>query len=385
MSELRDISQQTLRQIGLLAVPEESDIHHARQALILAGPSAGRSRSFAIATSSLRESVLTILLLQNRATAAWFSNMQDFNLVFGGPIKEIAAAAPCLSAASQHVTTEPPRSLKLLSWNLLAPPYNRRSGERESDAAWRSRAAEQIAHVAASEADVVGLQEFWTESEEHILLWRDFAAAGGYTMHVLPRTDGKRDGCAMLVRLPGSSCRFSAFTYSDWGSRVCQMAELSFDGRPTPFTLLQTHLTFPHDSAHDPPMRQHQGRKLAELVRELANMCTDICVFGDLNGDLEDAAVKTLTSLGGLRTPPAPQATVGEGANDWVSHVAHTGDLMACDLVLTRGACRVADWRLAGSREELVKGRMPSDHRPVHATLSLEAEAADAADQIQMH
>ena len=50
---------------------------------------------------------------------------------------------------------------------------------------------------------------------------------------------------------------------------------------------------------------------------------------------------------------------------------------MACDLVLTRGACRIAEWKLAGTKDELVSGELPSDHRAVHATLLLGQAASD--------
>ena len=51
--------------------------------------------------------------------------------------------------------------------------------------------------------------------------------------------------------------------------------------------------------------------------------------------------------------------------------MAHDGNLMAADLVLTRGACRVCEWSLGGTHEELVRRALPSDHRPLHATLQL--------------
>ena len=316
---------------------------------------------------------------------------QDFNLVFGGPLKEIRVARPCVAADGLRRMSGS-TSLKLMSWNLLAPPYRRfRDGRRETEASWRARMEEQIGQAAAADADVIGLQEFWVENEAFVASWSEFASSRGYTMHVVPRTDGKRDGCAMLVRLPSSDCRFSAYTYKDWGSRILQVAELTFNGQP--LTLMQTHLTFPHASAHDPPMRRQQGRKLAELTRARSE---PLCVFGDLNGDVDDDAVRVLTTLGGLRAPPQPEPTAGEEAGDWVSHVAHTGDLMACDLVLTKGDCCVSAWRLADTRKELVDGNLTSDHRPVIATLRVASEdvlredggssSGDATDEeLSMH
>ena len=168
-------------------------------------------------------------------------------------------------------------------------------------------------------------------------MWREFAASKGYVLHVCPRVDGKDDGCALLVR--ASRCRappeFTAFTFGDWGSRVLQVCTLSLAGVSEPLVLMHTHLTFPHASEHDPIMRRHQARKISELTRRQSAPCV---VFGDLNGDVDDPALRVLTSLGGLT--PLPRTTA-DGSR-WVSHVAHTGALMACDLVLTRGGRRQA-------------------------------------------
>jgi endonuclease/exonuclease/phosphatase family metal-dependent hydrolase len=116
-------------------------------------------------------------------------------------------------------------------------------------------------------------------------------------------------------------------------------------------------------------VRRQQARKLSELVRERSE---PVCVFGDLNGDVDDPAVSELTTTGGLRS--------GAPATGWVSHIAHTGDLMACDLVLTRGGCHVRDFRVAGTQEALIKGEMASDHRPIHAVLVLGEGESEATE-----
>ena len=64
-------------------------------------------------------------------------------------------------------------------------------------------------------------------------------------------------------------------------------------------------------------------------------------------------------------------------ATDWVSPLCHTGAQMACALVATADArrggatCRVGDWSLGGSREELVAASGLSDHRPLSVSLLL--------------
>jgi endonuclease/exonuclease/phosphatase family metal-dependent hydrolase len=174
---------------------------------------------------------------------------------------------------------------------------------------------------------------------------------------------------------------FTAYTFDDWGARILQVADIRLrrnpgqgqggdgddeSGRAVPLTLMHTHMTFPHANEHDPPMRLQQARKISELLCASRSPGDAACLFGDLNGDADDPATEALTSIGGLR--PMPPI---EGGGRWVSHIAHTGKEMACDHVLTRGACQVRSWLLGGTFEELAGGRMPSDHRPVHATLNL--------------
>ena len=292
-----------------------------------------------------------------------------YDKIFAGPLVSIPVAKALFPPKFELSTAAPPlEELRLLSWNLLATPYVRPRGS-ESEHASLERLQQQLALVADADADVIGLQEFWCTSPHLVEKWQTFAAKHGYIMHVCRRVDGKLDGCAMLVR--ASICdeppQFTAYTYGDWGSRVLQVCTLRG------LTLLQTHLTFPHESEHDPVMRYHQARKIAELTRE---MNAPTVLFGDLNGDPTDPAVQTLTTLGGLRAHP-PLPGVADGAS-WVSHVAHTGALMQCDLVLTRGACRVRDWRLGGTHEQLVSRTWLSDHRPLIATLQV-GEAAVVA------
>ena len=306
---------------------------------------------------------------------------------FGGPIRPIAVAAPFTPSSGSRSSSGSVGTLRLMSWNLLAPPYNRREQGPPDAAAeeWRPRALAQLSLVAEALPDIVGLQEFWSANESFVLLWRDFADRFGYVMHVVPRVDSKSDGCCLLVRLPPSKCSFSGFTYDDWGSRILQMAELRVNDATPPLVLMQTHLTFPHRSEHDPPMRYQQARKISDLISELwkSRGAIPTCIFGDLNGNQDDPAVTLLTESGGLRPMPPPTRAQDSVRDEpeplahphksgWITHVAHTGAHMACDLVLTRGDCCVREWTLGGSESALVAGCFVSDHLPVIATLVLD-------------
>jgi len=292
---------------------------------------------------------------------------RNFDKTFGGTLVQIQAQPAIMPPDGAGVKCRsaegPETQLSLLSWNLLATPYIRDPGESDSEGL--IRAQKQISYASAHQADVIGLQEFFHLSPKFVALWREFAAVNGYVMHVCPRVNGKADGCCMLVRagLCAAPPTFTTFTFDDWGHRILQSCTLQLASMQHPLVLMHTHLTFPHDNEWDPVMRRHQARKAAELVRQQQGATV---VFGDLNtADEEDEALRVLTTLGELALLP-PSAD----GNRWVSHVAHTGAHMAADLVLTR-ACQVARWHLGGSHEELVRGALPSDHRPLHAILQL--------------
>ena len=142
------------------------------------------------------------------------------------------------------------QKLVLLSWNILCPSYKRKGGgKRESDTLeWQARAREQIDYVRDVDADIVGLQEFWTSNPMFVRMWNDFADEQGYHMFLSPRTNGKADGLCLLVRnefelemgclvgavrdpssppqWPGDAAAFSAWSFNDWGDRVVQLLRL---------------------------------------------------------------------------------------------------------------------------------------------------------------
>ena len=336
--------------------------------------------------------------------------------LFGGELKPLAPSHSTIYDVAGTVYDAGVgvgQSLSMMSWNLLAPCY-KRPAEVSPDA----RILAQMAVVRASQADIVNLQEFWLEPS-HLRTWRSVAAEEGYCMLVSPRSGGKRDGCCMLVRrtMLCAAPEVEALSYNDWGNRVVQlvtlrlalalaltltlalalalaltltpiptltltltlaMLRLARAGGRDPFTLTvaHTHLTFPHEGAHDLEMRWHQARKLATLVQARARL-NPVVVLGDLNGDVEDEAVSLLLASGVLA--PMSERT------DWISHLAHNGKLMACDILavaderpapaLTRVG--FGDWSLGGTQEELLSGGWLSDHRPLSVSLALHDDVVE--------
>jgi len=205
--------------------------------------------------------------------------------------------------------------------------------------------------------------------------------------------NGKADGCAMLLHsslLPlldnnddggnqKNNIDFSSYTYNDWGSRVVQVATLPLrrsNKNNITLTLINTHLTFPHENKHDPTMRIHQARKLSEFVGKQQEQHSSnnniVIVFGDFNTlTKNDEAIQILKTY--LTGPQLQEER--EKEKQWFSHLAHTGTLMPCDLVLTTvntiTDCHISEWSLGGTVEELIAKQFLSDHRPLYATLSI--------------
>lgn len=94
----------------------------------------------------------------------------DFDRIFSGPAVPIPSApalAPPESAGAARGRQDG-SSLRLLSWNLLATPYVRHPRESEEDGL--ARAKKHIEYAAESDADVIGLQEFWSASPRFVAL-----------------------------------------------------------------------------------------------------------------------------------------------------------------------------------------------------------------------
>lgn len=294
----------------------------------------------------------------------------------GGVLEKPSQAVPLFTAEDERRARErvapsadggDDGALTVATWNLLAPPFYRHpSGGREAEtpSLWRERLgriADQLdAH--AAHCDVVMLQEFWFD-ETFVELWRA-RFAERFALLGARRGRGKPDGVVTMVAWRalargGREWSLRALDFNDWGDRVAAVVDVRGADGGGALSLVNTHLTFPHASAHDPLMRKAQARKLAEWLdgrRESA-----LVVAGDFNGDLADAACADLLRLTGL----APHST-----DPFVSHVSHRGDLMGCDFVLTRPpqaaaggpdlACR--DVALHGTVEQMRAREWPSDH-----------------------
>eukprot|EP01062_Namystynia_karyoxenos_P045286 TRINITY_DN33633_c0_g1_i2.p1 TRINITY_DN33633_c0_g1~~TRINITY_DN33633_c0_g1_i2.p1 ORF type:complete len:334 (+),score=86.21 TRINITY_DN33633_c0_g1_i2:73-1002(+) len=239
------------------------------------------------------------------------------------------------SVPSVRAGGDAPPQVSAVTWNLLAPCWKRLPGggrESGSEELWRGRLRRQLELIRACHADIVLLQEWWHASADYTQLWRDYARETGAVLFASPRTGGKPDGLAVLVRqqLAGGAT-LRTYGFGDFGDRVAQLVTLPAAG----LAVCNAHLTFAHENEWDPQMRYHQARKLAEVLRKDVVPWMPLLLAGDLNGELRDPAVAHLLQAAGL-TPQA--ADTG-----WVSHVDHNGRRLGCDYIATRGAIAMQD------------------------------------------
>jgi len=262
-----------------------------------------------------------------------------------------------------------PRTLRVVTWNLLAPCYHRMNGalEAKHQKHWWNRLEDQLQLLEEMKADIVLLQEWWHGSTTYQERWFQWAASKHMSLFATPRTSNKPDGLAVLLsaELTATNIELSEFSFNDWGDRVVQL--LRFEALGFRWLVANTHLTYPHPNSYDPPMRWHQGRKLGDLLGvELHDRL--LVVGGDFNGNRLDPAVQNVAKATGGVIHCAEEAT----------HRDHRGNTISCDLFLTDGLSKV-DQRLGGFDGCLGKdAHFSSDHRPLLVTLLPESASENS-------
>ena len=213
-----------------------------------------------------------------------------------------------------------PKSFQIITWNLLAPCWKRTSYGRESDNQneWEERLMRSIKVILEKDVDIICLQELWFD-DLYLKIFTE-AISDSFVMYSLKRVHNKPDGLAILLRkglFP--SPKSFGIDFQDFGSRVGLM--LVWDS----FSLLNTHLTFPHNNAYDSKLRMSQVRNIQSVLEE--HSVEHHVVIGDFNGSIYDEAVSTLMESAKLYP-------MIEHSN-FMTHISHRGDEMACDLILS--------------------------------------------------
>ena len=217
-----------------------------------------------------------------------------------------------------------PESFLASSWNLLAPCWKRTPYGRESDnhKEWNDRLHRTLEQILQLNSDIICLQELWFE-EEYLHVFME-AFCETYMIYTLKRVHNKPDGLAVLIKKNTfPEPKALGFDFNDFGSRVGLM--LVWES----CVLLNTHLTFPHHNEYDRRIRMSQ---ILDIKSILENHSTkQQIVVGDLNGSIHDEAVSRLMREAYLH--PMIEHT------DFLTHVSHRGDEMACDLFLSSMKC----------------------------------------------
>ena len=258
--------------------------------------------------------------------------------------------------------------LRVLTWNIWW-----RFGP------WEARQSAIAATLRRIDADVIGLQEVWSEvggASQAAILAEDL----GYHHVFAPGFDdgAVAFGVAVLSRWPIAASEARPLpTFPDVDEfRVVLKAEI--DGPRGRFEVYTTHLNWRYDESH---VRQRQVHALAEMVGESGERTYPGVVCGDFNADPLSDEIRTLT---GRAAVPVPRLVfhdawevAGEGAGSTWSNANPFAardleperriDYVFVGWPKARGAGHVVGATVEGV--EPVDGVHPSDHYAVLAEL----------------
>ncbi|KAF4320548.1 hypothetical protein BBO99_00005509 [Phytophthora kernoviae] len=321
-----------------------------------------------------------------------------------------------------------PRSLSLMTFNLLAPCYFRHGGSLESDdkTAFLSRAQAAIQSIKREQCDLVCLQEYWFNLEYQRAFRHAFHPT--HYLHTVKRPGDKQDGLAVFVDKRKFELHYveNVDLVEDAGDRVALLLHVATKwNRGTPlndrsFLVVNSHLTFPHNQMYA-SLRLNQIDRVLTAVRkyiareELYDVPVLLC--GDFN-DYNDPVYRLVTKHGF-----ASMFAHLHGREARITHCNHNNrevsvdfifgarlqeekilepsrlqlKPMDCHLVPRRlpDAARLKrpqfghDWRhvqspaLLTDDEELVNyWRMVSDHRPLVASFDMLDGVASSGNEV---
>ena len=242
----------------------------------------------------------------------------------------------------------------------------RTAGAPDGRNAWWLRRRAVVAAIRSLDADLIGLQEVQPPQ----LTWLEQHLGGDHEIVAHGRVGRERgERTVVLVRRPFGVASTTARWYSEepdrpgsraWGTRFPRFALLVrvLPDVGEPFLFASTH--FDHAS---PPSRLRSGELLAEWVATDLDPARAV-VVGDTNCAADDPSLRPLLGLP-LRDALAGLPPTGVGAATF--HRFRGGDAgTRMDQILVGPRWRVVD---SGVVRDRFRGRFPSDHYPVVATL----------------
>ena len=200
-------------------------------------------------------------------------------------------------------------SFKVVSFNILAPCYNKIHGVQnaEGGAVMEAEFKDKYMHrnqaicnqLIQSNADIICLQEYWSGSEELRDLYKSILCGpkgAGYTFTEQRRTSHWRirdDGLACFVKDERITIQDTrAILFHDCGDRVAQMLLLALrppigapSGTPAQqFICVNTHLLFPHNE-YSTKIRLRELAKILGFVESyrMRELCSTICGRSDVS------------------------------------------------------------------------------------------------------
>ena len=221
--------------------------------------------------------------------------------------------SPMIMSTETIPMTVDETTFKVVSFNILAPCYNKISGgergsgtgavmEAEFKDKYMARNQAICDQLLQSKADIICLQEYWSGSEELRDLYKGILCGpkgAGYTFTEQRRTSHWRirdDGLACFIkdeRIIVQDTR--AILFHDCGDRVAQMLLLAL--RPPPnspkntpaqqFICVNTHLLFPHNE-YSTKIRLRELAKILGFVESyrMRELCSTICGRSDVSSTL---------------------------------------------------------------------------------------------------
>lgn len=213
--------------------------------------------------------------------------------------------------------------LKIVTFNILAPCYNKLSTaiyESNFKDMYLKRNEGICNQLMNSDADIVCLQEFWTQNNDIRQLYHDKLCSSedtekGYVMKELRRTSHWRsrdDGLAVFINKKRLVVQdYKNILFHDCGDRVAQLLLLALktdnNGPLQQFLVVNTHLLFPHN-LYSTNIRVREMSKILDFVESYRQreLCRSICgrsdvripviIAGDYNGSPRGSVFKLMKS-----------------------------------------------------------------------------------------
>jgi endonuclease/exonuclease/phosphatase family metal-dependent hydrolase len=180
-------------------------------------------------------------------------------------------------------------------------------------------------------SDVVCLQEFWVENDQVVDMFKS-RLLQRYQWRQLNRSNRRGDGLVTLVRHGITISDHRDIIFRDLGDRVALLLYLTLPSRtpdspPLRFSVVNTHLVFPHYQYFSIISLRELRKILAylEMYRLLTGQDGPAAICGDFNSTPSQGQYELLRARGWRASCPP--------GTPWITHATHEGRSICCDYV----------------------------------------------------